>query len=332
MREIAPRTKIISNDHINIFWKIEELRDNQHISTIVPTTIPINPAKKEKCLINAIKEGMFLKCTVMDAEWYMLFFDNEVKFAETVTGINVNDDLEKLSEAKNGVNTSLEYGELERQKLDVPDKESVPTTHSLEYEAEKDKIIEQNELDRLNVESARLNNNETGEKINEGGGELKEKGNDVDGVEGTKEKASGYVEKSLDIIDEALTPDEIHDVKEYAKGEVGVNTTSSYSYETQKPDNTVAQPSGVNTTELYDLPVEDGYNQKPSIGSQSEPVVSNEKQDETITPSTQGDNGDESSHIQNRLNELSEHVIDGLSEKLDELKDDLFDGIQNHNK
>lgn len=83
---------------------------------------------------------------------------------------------------------------------------------------------------------------------------------------------------------------------------------------------------------MYDLPVEDGYNQNPSIGSQSEPVVSNEKQDETITPSTQGDNDDESSYIQNRLNELSEHVIDGLSEKLDELKDDLFDGIQNHNK
>jgi hypothetical protein len=45
------------------------------------------------------------------------YFDNEVKFAETVTGINVNDDLEELSEAKNGVNTSLEYGELERQEL-----------------------------------------------------------------------------------------------------------------------------------------------------------------------------------------------------------------------
>lgn len=195
------------------------------------------------------------------------YFDNEVKFAETVTGINVNDDLEKLSEAKNSVNTSLEYGELERQKLDVPDKESVPTTHSLEYEAEKDKIIEQNEIDRLNVDSARLKNNETGEKINDGEEELKEKSNDVNGVEGTKEKASVYVEKSLDIIDEALTPDEIHDVKEYAKGEVGVNTTSSYSYETQKPDNTVAQPLGVNTTELYDLPVEDGYNQTPSIGS-----------------------------------------------------------------
>lgn len=139
------------------------------------------------------------------------------------------------------------------------------------------------------------------------------------------------MEKSLDIIDEALTPDEIHDAKEYAKGELGVNTTSSYSYETQKPDNTVAQPLGVNTTELYDLPVEDGYNQNPSIGSQSEPVVSNEKQDETITLSTQDDNDEESSHIQNRLNELSEHVVDGLSEKLDELKDDLFDGIQNHN-
>ncbi|MEZ9120858.1 hypothetical protein AB4098_01360 [Vibrio cyclitrophicus] len=205
-------------------------------------------------------------------------------------------------------------------------------THSLEYEAEKDKIIEQNKLDRLNVESARLNNNETGEKINEGEEELKEKGNAVDGVEGTKEKASGYVEKSLDIIDEALTPDEIYDAKEYAKGEVGVNTTSSYSYGTQEPDNTVAQPSGVNTTELYDLPVEDGYNQNPSIGSQSEPVVSNEKQDETITPSTQGDNDDELRHIQNRLNELSEHAIDGLSEKSDELKDDLFNSIQNNNK
>lgn len=82
---------------------------------------------------------------------------------------------------------------------------------------------------------------------------------------------------------------------------------------------------------MYDLPVEDGYNQNPSIGSQSEPVVSNEKQDETITLSTEDDNDEESSYIQNRLNELSEHVVDGLSEKLDELKDDLFDGIQNYN-
>ncbi|MEZ9825317.1 hypothetical protein OAS_20480 [Vibrio cyclitrophicus ZF65] len=99
------------------------------------------------------------------------YFDNEVKFAETVTGINVNDDLEELSEAKNGVNTSLEYGELERQELEVPGKESVPTSHSIDYEAEKDKIIEQNEIDRLNVDSARLKNNETGEKINDGGEE-----------------------------------------------------------------------------------------------------------------------------------------------------------------
>ncbi|MEZ8329143.1 conjugal transfer protein TraG N-terminal domain-containing protein [Vibrio splendidus] len=263
------------------------------------------------------------------------YFDNEVKFAETVTGININDDLEELSEAKNNVNTSVEHGKLEREDITKPDRDSVPTAHSLDFESEKDRVIEQNELNRLNVEAAKLKNNETGGQINEGEVKLKDDANKVGGTEGTQEKVSDYVEKSLDIIEQTFIPSESEattEVKEYAKGEGGESSTSSYSYVTQQPDNTINQPSGVNTTELYDLPVEDEYNKNPSIGSQPEPVVSNEKQDATITPSTQDDNGEESSHIQNRLNELSEHVVGGLSEKLDELKDDLFDGIQNHNK